>query len=62
MNRPKEAAHDEAPSAIDDHPFEPKAEWWSMCGYIKADGEVCHLAESAHKNTTLRGGGDGRQH
>jgi hypothetical protein len=44
-SRPKEAAHDESPSIIDDHPFEPKGEWWTLCKH-------CNLAESAHKETT----------
>jgi len=45
--RPLEVAHDEAPSLIEDHPFEPRGEWWSLCKH-------CRLAESAHKETTLR--------
>ena len=45
--RPREVGHDEAPSIIDDHAFEPRGEWWSLC-------EHCGLAESAHKETTLR--------
>ncbi|HVI77815.1 MAG TPA: hypothetical protein VM715_06560 [Candidatus Acidoferrum sp.] len=44
--KPKEVAHDEAPSVIIDHAFEPRAEWWTLCRH-------CHLAESAHKETTL---------
>lgn len=44
--RPKEVLHDERPSVIMDHPFEPKGEWWSLCKH-------CNLAESAHKETTL---------
>lgn len=44
--RPKEVMHDEAPSVISDHPFEPKGEWWSLCRH-------CNLAESAHKETIL---------
>lgn len=48
-----EAMHDEAPSNIVDHPFQPKAEWWSLCGFIKPDGRRCNLAESAHAETTL---------
>jgi len=47
-SRPKDVAHDETPSIIDDHPFEPKGEWWSLCGYPD-----CNLAESAHKETKL---------
>lgn len=45
--RPKEVMHDETPSVISDHPFEPKDEWWSLCKH-------CNLAESAHKETTLK--------
>lgn len=52
--RPKGVGHDETPSGITDHPFEPKGEWWSLCGFCKADGNLCNLAESAHKETTLR--------
>jgi len=52
--RPKPAAHDETPSNIVDHPFEPKGEWWSLCGFRKDDGDLCNLAESAHQDTTLR--------
>lgn len=44
--RPKQVAHDEAPSIIEDHPFEPKGEWYTLCKH-------CNLAESAHKETTL---------
>jgi len=36
--------HDETPSIISDHPFEPKGEWWTLC-------KQCNLAESAHKET-----------
>jgi hypothetical protein len=43
--RPKEVAHDQAPSIVNDHPFEPKGEWWSLCVH-------CNLAESAHAETT----------
>jgi hypothetical protein len=46
-SRPKEVAHDETPSITIDHPFEPKAEWWSLCKH-------CNLAESTHKETTLK--------
>jgi hypothetical protein len=44
--RPKEVQHDEAPSQIVDHPFEPRGEWYTLCKH-------CGLAESAHKETTL---------
>lgn len=45
-SRPKEVTHDETPSIITDHPFEPRKEWWSLCRH-------CSLAESAHRETTL---------
>lgn len=44
--RRKEVGHDEAPSIISSHPFEPKKEWWSVCKY-------CEFAESAHTETTI---------
>lgn len=44
--RPKEVAHDESPSVVNDHPFEPRAEWWSRCKH-------CTLYEAAHAETTL---------
>lgn len=44
--RPEEVVHDETPSQITDHAFEPKGEWWSLC-------EHCNLAESAHRESTL---------
>ena len=40
-SRPKEVMHDESPSVITDHLYEPKGEWWSLCRH-------CNLAESAH--------------
>jgi len=43
--RPASVAHDETPSMIIDHAFEPRAEWWTLCKH-------CHLAESAHRETT----------
>lgn len=46
MTRPREVAHDETPSIVNDHPFEPRGEWWSLC-------EHCNLAESAHAETTI---------
>lgn len=49
-SRPKVVLHDEAPSVISDHPFEPRGAWWSLC-------KVCSLAESAHtesKNPPFR--------
>jgi len=45
-SRPKEVFHDEAPPNTDDHPFEPRLEWWTLCKH-------CGLAESAHKETSL---------
>lgn len=45
-DRKREVAHDEGPAIIRDHPFEPKAEWWSLC-------KECNLAESAHSDTVL---------
>lgn len=44
--RPKEVMHDQAPSLITDHPFEPRGEWWSLCKH-------CRLAQAAHKETTI---------
>lgn len=38
--------HDEAPSGIDDHPYEPRGAWWSLCKH-------CGFAQAAHKETTL---------
>jgi hypothetical protein len=43
--RPKEVQHDESPSGITDHPFEPKGAWFTLCKH-------CNLAESAHAETT----------
>lgn len=51
--RPKEVAHDESPSAISDHAFIPKGEWYTLCGHRKAGDNPCNMAESAHKETTL---------
>lgn len=45
-SRPKEVFHDQAPSQVIDHPFEPRGEWYTLCKH-------CRLAESAHKETTL---------
>lgn len=42
--RPKKVAHDDTPSGITDHAFEPKAEWWTLCKH-------CNLAASAHAET-----------
>lgn len=48
QGRPKEVAHDETPSNITSHPFEPRGEWYTLC-------KVCSLAEAAHAETTLTG-------
>lgn len=42
----REVVHDEAPANKTDHPFEPRAEWWTLC-------KICGFAESAHSETTL---------
>lgn len=47
VKRPKEVPHDESPSQIVDHAFEPKFEWWSLCKH-------CNFSEAAHKETTLQ--------
>lgn len=39
-------AHDEAPSVIVDHPFEPSGKWWSLCA-------TCNLAQAAHSSSTI---------
>lgn len=44
--KPKEVVHDEAPAPKTDHPFEPRAQWWTLCKH-------CGFAESAHTETTL---------
>lgn len=31
---------------VDDHPFEPRGEWFTTCQH-------CRLAEAAHQTTTL---------
>ncbi len=49
QQRPKEVQHDETPSIVNDHPFEPRGEWYSLCGF-----PGCNLAESAHAETTLK--------
>jgi hypothetical protein len=43
--RPQPVAHDQTPSVITDHPFEPKGAWFTLCKH-------CNLAESAHSETT----------
>jgi uncharacterized Zn-finger protein len=49
LPQPKEIVHDETPSIIADHPFQPKSGWWSLCKY-----PGCNLAQSAHKETTTK--------
>lgn len=44
--RPKEVQHDETPSGVTSHPFEPKGLWFTLCIH-------CNLAESAHAETTV---------
>lgn len=39
-------SHDEAPPEIDDHPFEPRGEWWSLCKH-------CSLAQAAHSSSAI---------
>lgn len=53
VQRPQEVHHDETPSGVTDHPFEPKGEWYTLCGYRMSDGRMCNLAESAHDETTV---------
>jgi hypothetical protein len=45
MAEPK--AHDESPPNVDDHPFEPRDAWWSLC-------KICGLAQAAHLTSTPR--------
>lgn len=33
-------------SLIEDHPYEPRAEWWSLCKH-------CGLAQAAHASSTI---------
>jgi hypothetical protein len=35
-----------APAIIRSHPFEPRAQWWTVCKF-------CGLAEAAHADTVL---------
>lgn len=44
--RPTTVQHDETPSGITDHAFEPKGLWYTLCVH-------CNFAESAHAETTL---------
>lgn len=46
--RPREVVHDESPSGITDHPFEPRGEWWTLCKH-------CSRAQAAHAETTVDG-------
>lgn len=39
-------------SAVTEHPFTPRGEWWTVC-------RECGLAEAAHTKTTLRRDDDG---
>jgi hypothetical protein len=48
MKRPKPVLHDETPSQIIDHAFEPRGEWYTLCKH-------CRLSEAAHMVTTLTG-------
>lgn len=41
------AAHDEGPAIINDHAFEPKGAWFTLCRH-------CNLGEAAHSETTIR--------
>lgn len=42
----KRVDHDDAPSGIDDHPFEPRGEWYTLCVH-------CGLAQAAHTETVV---------
>lgn len=42
----KPKAHDETPAHVDDHPFEPRGQWWSLCKH-------CGLAQAAHSSSTI---------
>lgn len=44
--KPQEVMHDEAPSGITDHAFEPRREWYTLCKH-------CGYAEAAHAETTI---------
>lgn len=44
----KQVLHDETPSQVTDHAFEPRGEWYTLCKY-------CRLSEAAHQETTLTG-------
>lgn len=47
MDRPKEVGHDETPSGITDHAFEPRHAWYSLCKH-------CGLAEAAHAESAIQ--------
>lgn len=38
--------HDDSPAIINDHAFEPRGQWWSLCKY-------CGLAQAAHSESTI---------
>ena len=44
--RPPEVQHDEVPSGVTDHAFDPKGLWYTLCAH-------CNLAESAHAETNV---------
>jgi hypothetical protein len=37
---------DPGPAPVDDHPFEPRGAWYTLCKH-------CGLGEAAHKETTI---------
>lgn len=42
----KPVDQDEAPADIDDHPFEPRGAWYTLCRH-------CNMAMAAHTETTV---------
>lgn len=46
--KPKVVGHDESPSVVTDHAFQPKDAWYSLCAH-----GTCNLAESAHRDSVL---------
>lgn len=42
----KAKGHDESPAIISDHPFVPRAQWWSLC-------RDCGFAMASHAETTI---------
>lgn len=46
QEKKKVVDHDEAPSPVDDHAFEPRGEWYTVCVH-------CGLAMAAHSETTV---------